>query len=66
MKRKYAIRNEYSDSTMSDATSFFGSKAEAFRVARWISKTSLPGNIVRIWVDDYIQNVGLKSFEVSK
>jgi hypothetical protein len=65
MTCKYALKHEYSDCTLSEPFACFSDKAEALRVARHCAKTTTPGgDVVRIWVDDKIEDCGVKSFEV--
>lgn len=64
MNARYGIRNELKDGTLLDPTSCLPNKAVALQVARKLASGSLGSDVVRVWVDDMAQGLGVEAFEV--
>lgn len=64
MNARYAIRNELTDGTLLEPSTYVSNKAVALRVARNVAKGTLGADVVRVWVDDAKTDLGVKGFEV--
>lgn len=64
MNARYGIRNELKDGTLLDPTSCLSNKAVALQVARRLAKGPIGSDVVRVWVDDMVEGLGVEGFEV--
>lgn len=62
MDKRYALRVELDDSTLTPPFASYGNRRTAIGVARQVA-ASPPRDGVRIWVDDTRTEIGIRSFD---
>lgn len=59
---KYGVRFETRDGTLEDAFHTTNRKSDAVRLARWSAKNMSCDDVVRVWVDNLCEELGVASF----